>query len=265
MSNPVTIYEKNLAAIESALVKNDISKLTTQEQISLYNETCKSVGLNSLTKPFAFLEFQGRKVMYATKDCTEQLRKIHGVSTTIKSHGVVNDCYEVHVVAKDATGRQDEDIAVIPLGRASGNDLANLRMKCVTKAKRRVTLSICGLGILDESELDTIAHNLKKTTDNPQITNPLKDVKQIEEAPAEIPEVFQDEDLGEFVCKVGKKHADKKLSDFDAFELDKYIKSTKVWFKDQKRTPSADWNEFFDKAEAYLCSLEFDPNEPMPA
>jgi len=29
-------------------------------------------------------------------------------------------------------------------------------MKCETKAKRRATLSICGLGMLDESELETI-------------------------------------------------------------------------------------------------------------
>ncbi len=29
-------------------------------------------------------------------------------------------------------------------------------MRAITKAKRRATLSICGLGLLDESELDGI-------------------------------------------------------------------------------------------------------------
>jgi hypothetical protein len=29
-------------------------------------------------------------------------------------------------------------------------------MKAVTKAKRRVTLSICGLGMLDETEVDSV-------------------------------------------------------------------------------------------------------------
>ncbi len=94
--------------------------------------------------------------MYATKDCTEQLRKIHGVSTQIVSVGISGDFMECHVKAADRTGRQDEDFASIPLGGAKGADLSNLKMKCVTKAKRRVTLSICGLGILDESELDNI-------------------------------------------------------------------------------------------------------------
>ena len=36
------------------------------------------------------------------------------------------------------------------------DDLANAFMKAETKAKRRVTLSICGLGILDETEIETI-------------------------------------------------------------------------------------------------------------
>ena len=31
----------------------------------------------------------------------------------------------------------------------NGEDLANAMMKCETKAKRRVTLSICGPGMLD--------------------------------------------------------------------------------------------------------------------
>ena len=38
-----------------------------------------------------------------------------------------------------------------------GDALANALMKAETKAKRRVTLSIAGLGWLDETELDTIA------------------------------------------------------------------------------------------------------------
>jgi hypothetical protein len=34
--------------------------------------------------------------------------------------------------------------------------MANALMKAETKAKRRVTLSICGLGMLDESEVESI-------------------------------------------------------------------------------------------------------------
>jgi hypothetical protein len=44
----------------------------------------------------------------------------------------------------------------VALGTLKGDALANALMKCETKAKRRVTLSLASLGWLDETELDTI-------------------------------------------------------------------------------------------------------------
>ena len=63
----------------------------------------------------------------------------------------------VHVRAKDVTGRIDEDLGVVPFPETMRGDVrANTIMKAVTKAKRRVTLSISGLGFLDETEVETI-------------------------------------------------------------------------------------------------------------
>lgn len=255
MSKEVAIQEKNMLAVESALVKNDISQLSTQERLTFYNKICESVGLNPLTKPFSFLKLNGREVLYATKDCTEQLRKIHGVSTQIISKGLVGDLYEVHVKAKDKNGKEDDDLAYVVIKGLSGNDLANAMLKAVTKAKRRVTLSICGLGMLDESEIETVSNIAP--ANNPQIENPFKkeEIKDVTSSD-DIPEVLQDEDLGEFVCRVGKKHTGKKLSEFDIFELNNFVESTKKWFAEQGKTPSADWNEFFEIAEQYLLSRE---------
>lgn len=253
MSNISTLEDKNMLAVESALVRNDISALTTQERLTFYNKICESVGLNPLTKPFSFLRLQGKEVLYANKDCTEQLRKIHGVSTQIISKGLVGDLYEVHVKARDKSGKEDDDLAYVVVKGLSGNDLANAMLKAVTKAKRRVTLSICGLGILDISEIETIAD--VSSGSNPQFENPFKtkDVSQIQEP---IPESSLNDDLGEFVCRVGKKHIGKKLSDFDIFELNNFIESTKKWFEEEERTPSDSWKEFFEVSEAYLKSRE---------
>jgi len=44
----------------------------------------------------------------------------------------------------------------LALGTLKGDALANTLMKCETKAKRRVTLSLAGLGWLDETELAII-------------------------------------------------------------------------------------------------------------
>jgi hypothetical protein len=45
-----------------------------------------------------------------------------------------------------------------------GEARANAELKAVTKAKRRATLSICGLGWLDETEVDDIPAGAKRHT-----------------------------------------------------------------------------------------------------
>jgi hypothetical protein len=62
-------------------------------------------------------------------------------------------------------------------------------MKCETKAKRRVTLSICGLGMLDETELETISGSKQAQADylapkglEPYTAPPKNDVRTASEA-----------------------------------------------------------------------------------
>ncbi len=144
-------------AFEAALVGGDLSKLTTDERVHYYNRTCESLGLNPLTKPFSYLNLNGKLVLYALRDCTEQLRKIHRVSISIVGREMMAD--EIYVVTARATlpdGRTDESTGVVTLAGLKGENRSNALMKAETKSKRRVTLSICGLGILDESEVSSI-------------------------------------------------------------------------------------------------------------
>lgn len=143
-------------AIERVLIGGDIGQLNPEMRLQYYNQMCDSLGLNPLTKPFQYLTLSGKTVLYATKDCTEQLRNIHGVSLEIAAREVVEGCYVVTARAKNAAGRTDESIGAVPIDNLKGEQRSNAMMKAETKAKRRVTLSICGLGMLDESEVDSI-------------------------------------------------------------------------------------------------------------
>jgi hypothetical protein len=134
----------------------DLSRLSEEERLSYYQAVCESLGLNPLTRPFEYLRLGGRLVLYATRAATDQLRQIHGVSIQILKQERVGDLYIVHVRARSRDGREDEDLGVVSLAGLSQEDLVNAIMKAITKAKRRVTLSICGLGWLDESEIETI-------------------------------------------------------------------------------------------------------------
>ncbi|ECL3549581.1 hypothetical protein FS130_03645 [Campylobacter jejuni] len=174
MSNEVVLKEKNKLEInfnpyELALVKGDLSKLSDVERASYVKNLCESLGLNMLTKPFEYIVLNGKLTLYANKSATDQLRQIRKVSITKTEVAQVGDIYMVTAYAATPDGRTDCDTGALNIKNLGGDNLANAIMKAFTKAKRRVTLSICGLGMLDESELETIKEK--------RFLNPNEDLK----------------------------------------------------------------------------------------
>lgn len=144
------------AILEKVLVEGDLAKLTPTQRLALYQRTCESLGLNPLTQPFAYVTFQGRMQLYARRDACDQLRKIHNVSVKIVERATVGSAYVVRARATMPGGRTDEAVGAVPFPANNGVEQALAMMKAETKAKRRVTLSICGLGLNDEVEIDEI-------------------------------------------------------------------------------------------------------------
>lgn len=144
------------AIIERVLATGDLAKLSSQDRLNYYNAICRSVGWNPLTQPLQYITLNGKLTLYVRRDGTDQLRKIHNVSIQIVSREHINDVYIVTARATTKEGRADESIGAVAIGRLQGDLLCNAIMKAETKAKRRVTLSVCGLGFLDESEIETI-------------------------------------------------------------------------------------------------------------
>jgi len=141
-------------AIE-VLATGNLSNLSPAEKTQHYTAVCSSLGLNPLTRPFEYITLNGKLALYARKDATDQLRKVHGISIEEPKIRFEDQWIIVTVNAKDAHGRSDADIGVVSKTDMQGN-FGNALMKAVTKSKRRVTLSICGLGMLDETEVETI-------------------------------------------------------------------------------------------------------------
>lgn len=142
--------------LSRVLLDGNLAQLNAAQKVEYMTRVCESLGLNPLTKPFEFLSLNGKLVMYAKRDCTEQLRKIHGVSVTIVSREVTEGIYVVTARAEDREGRHDESLGAVAIEGLKGEARSNALMKAETKAKRRVTLSICGLGMLDESEASSL-------------------------------------------------------------------------------------------------------------
>ncbi len=147
--------------IEQVVMQGDLSKLDPQQRVSYYRKVCESAGLNPFTRPFDYILLNGKLTLYAKKDCTEQLRKLNGVSIERLEDKFVDDLYIVKAFAKTKDGRTDAATGAVTIGHLMGEAKANAIMKAETKAKRRVTLSISGMGWTDESEVESIP-NVKR-------------------------------------------------------------------------------------------------------
>jgi hypothetical protein len=142
--------------MDEVLGVGDLSQLPADVRTRYYLATCSSLGLNPYTRPLEYVKLSGKTVLYARKDAADQLRRIHGVSLEVTDRKVTGEMMFVTVRASLPDGRHDEDVGAVSIKGLQGEALANATMKCITKAKRRATLSLCGLGLPDESEVESV-------------------------------------------------------------------------------------------------------------
>ena len=164
MNTAVVVKQSNAELMESVLVKGDLSKLNPQERTQYYLAVCESVGLNPVTKPFEYITLNGKLTLYALRNCTDQLRTIHSVSVLELTESEREGVFIVTAKVQNKEGRTDAAKGAVSIAGLKGEALANAMMKAETKAKRRATLSVCGLGLLDETEVETIPGARVETT-----------------------------------------------------------------------------------------------------
>ena len=156
MTTDLATTQDSAELMGKVLIEGDLKSLQPGERIGYYKVVCESLELNPYTKPFEFITLNGKLTLYATKNCTDQLRGKRQVSVTKLEREQIGELYVVTAYATDKSGRSDSSIGAVNIKGLSGESLANALMKAETKAKRRVTLSLCGLGFADESEISSI-------------------------------------------------------------------------------------------------------------
>ncbi len=256
MTKEIVKIDPNVLA--SIMLNGDVSKLTTDQKLQYVNALCNHLKLDPIRRPFDITTMNGKQVVYANKGCAEQLRSVHNVSINGVDTKIEGDLIivTVHASTKD---RKDSDIGAVSVKGLYGEKLANATMKAITKAKRRVTLSICGLNMLDQTEVESVqfvsqqtqkqvmAPTHEKTYDAPPIQERLVDMK----------------DPGGYVILFGKKYKDKAIKDIDPEDLADYVYYMEDQIKTSGKSASAKLITFF---EAYYCFIkEKDAVEDMQA
>lgn len=180
----------------SIILNGDLSKLSPIQKVQYYNAYCSRIGLDPVTKPFDLIKLNGREVLYATRACAQQLNKLHRVSHSVLSREILAESYYVVTCrASLPDGRYTDSIGAVNIKGLSGDMYVNALMKAETKSKRRATLDLLGLGILDESEAETIpGAKFATPQENPVNVNGGKTEKTTNTAP-EKPQTQKQEPL----------------------------------------------------------------------
>jgi len=183
MKEEIVVADKYQEAMEAMLVKGDLSKFSLEDRNKFLYNLAKSLGLNPAMRPFDIMKTQdGRLLPYANKGAAEQLRGLKGVSLALLYDGPMQGNADVYMYRVEATmpdGRKDIATGAVPIKGLQGEALCNAYLKCETKAKRRVTFSILGLNMLDETEVSSIPTG-KRELSGPRVAVPPA-VKVLEE------------------------------------------------------------------------------------
>lgn len=234
--------QHNPDMIERVMLEGDLTNMSVQERINYYAQVCESMHLNPLTKPFDYLRLNGKLVLYANKNCAEQLRRNLKMSISLVEKKIENGVYIV-TARVEADGRCDEATGAVPIDGLKGDALANALMKCETKAKRRATLSFAGLGMLDETEIDSIPG--AQRVSEKDITPTASEQKQEDAAPpAEKPLQGRPETLRAQAAWEARRRALQTLP--------QDVKDGLNWYCQQKRLT--------DKARSEKINAVFDEN-----
>jgi hypothetical protein len=145
-------------AVEKAVLTGDLSALSPRERMGFYAARCEAAGLDPRAMPFQYLTLNGKLTLYATKAATDQLIAQHRLTVAIVSrqYDEAIGCYVVQCRVAFPDGHSVEDVGVLFVAGLKGEAIANAIMKTITKSKRRTVLSACGLGMLDETEVEAI-------------------------------------------------------------------------------------------------------------
>jgi hypothetical protein len=189
------------------------------------------MGLDPFTKPFDILRLNGKEVLYCTRSGTQQLNKLHKVSHLITSRDT-NQEAGVYIVTSKASlpdGRCTESIGAVNIAGLKGEAYANAIMKAETKAKRRATLDLLGLGVLDESEAESIPNATTVA-----LQTMVEALPQMEVEAVEVIEEDEQLSIGRLMIAIKKAESVTELKQI--YEANKHKVETNAFVKQELKT-----------------------------
>lgn len=156
----------SMAEVARFMTSGDLSRLPKATKDAFIVKLAEQIGIPPYPPPFAFVtDKRGKETLVPQKHLAQALRDKHGISTEITYQGPLQlgDKFDesIYVVKMKGTlpsGRFAEEMGTGFFGgdSAVGRGKADEVLKTVTKAANRVTYSLLGIGLIDETEVDSL-------------------------------------------------------------------------------------------------------------
>ena len=127
-------------------------RLNEEQRADYINYLCGKIGIDPTFRPVDLIKTKNGIKPYLNKGASELIRDIRKISIDDMQIKDVNGMWVATCRVRNAEGRCDTDIGVCLKDGTSASPMNqnDSLMKAVTKAKRRATLSMCGLGAIIE-------------------------------------------------------------------------------------------------------------------
>jgi len=146
--------KENDNGLMDRMVYNGLDSLTKEEKVKLIEMICNEYDLNAALGHIQVIKKSNRNILYITKSGANHLMFKNQLSSEITNTAMASNILSFRVrVYNDK--RSVENVGVMHYWDGIKSDeLSNRIMACHTKAVRRAVIAFCGLGVLDETELD---------------------------------------------------------------------------------------------------------------
>jgi hypothetical protein len=157
----IDALKQKAAAIQ---VTGDLKGMTLVQKAEFLANLARAEGIPCFPAPYAIGvdKKTGKESIISKKTRAEALRNRDRISLETRYFGPLKVGEKVDEMFWQATvratapdGRVDENVGIVFLGGLLGEDKSNKMMAALTKAENRVTYSICGASMVDETEADS--------------------------------------------------------------------------------------------------------------
>jgi len=175
------IYQSvNEDLLAKIVQSGNLGLLSESDRLIYYFSYCRQLGLNPLSRPFDYIEDNGKISLYPNAQAASQLRDKRNVSTRIlKEECLLNgDIYSVLVEARIGD-RTEQATGKVSLSGLSGKHKANAMKKAETQARRRATLAIVGLDAIGDEDRKASVSDMPPDCWTPDLSDKLQSIADL--------------------------------------------------------------------------------------